>query len=235
MRVKLLALVCLTLAAAACERQPEVEPATLVLRGGKIVTVDDARPEAQAMAVRGDRIVALGSDEEIAPYVGPATEVIELEGRMAMPGFIEGHGHFTGLGQSMMNLDLMDATSWDQIVQMVGEAAKAAKPGDWITGRGWHQEKWGTVPEPNVEGFPIHTALSAASPDNPVLLTHASGHASYVNAKAMELVGYHGADAQPGWRGHPEGRGGPPHGRPHRNGLGPGVTRARRLACPEVG
>ncbi|MDP1570198.1 MAG: amidohydrolase [Vicinamibacterales bacterium] len=189
MRVRLFGLICGTLLAAACSSQPAVEPATLVLRGGTIVTVDDARPEAQAMAIRGDRIVALGTNEEIAAYVGPATEVIELEGRMAMPGFIEGHGHFTGLGQSMMNLDLMDVESWDEIVQMVGEAAKTAKPGDWITGRGWHQEKWASVPDPNVEGFPIHTALSAASPDNPVLLTHASGHASYVNAKAMEVSG----------------------------------------------
>ena len=189
MRVRLFALLCTTLIAAACSNQPAVDPATLVLRGGKIVTVETDRPEAQAMAVRGDRIVALGTDEEIAAYIGPATEVIDLEGRMAMPGFIEGHGHFTGLGQSMMNLDLMDVESWDEIVRMVGEAAKAAQPGDWITGRGWHQEKWTSVPEPNVEGFPIHTALSAASPDNPVLLTHASGHASYVNARAMEVSG----------------------------------------------
>ncbi|MFP5378484.1 MAG: amidohydrolase, partial [Vicinamibacteria bacterium] len=150
---------------------------------------DPERPTAAAVAIRGDRIVALGTNEEIAAYVGPATEVVELEGRMAMPGFIEGHGHFMGLGQSLMNLDLMDVQSWDEIVQMVGEAAKTAKPGDWITGRGWHQEKWTSVPEPNVEGFPLHTALSAVSPDNPVLLTHASGHASYVNAKAMEVAG----------------------------------------------
>jgi predicted amidohydrolase YtcJ len=189
MRAKLFALVCVTLMAAACDSGPSVEPATLVLRGGKIVTVDEARPEAQAMAVRGDRIVALGTNEEIAAYVGPATEVIELEGRMAMPGFIEGHGHFSGLGQSLMNLDLLDVESWDEIVTMVGNAARDAAPGEWITGRGWHQEKWTSVPEPNVEGFPLHTALSAASPDNPVLLTHASGHASFVNARAMELAG----------------------------------------------
>jgi len=197
MRVRLFGVMCGALLAGACSSEPAVEPATLVLRGGTIVTVDEARPEAQAMAIQGDRIVALGTNEEIAAYVGPATEVIELEGRMAMPGFIEGHGHFTGLGQSMMNLDLMDVQSWDEIVQMVGEAAKTAKPGDWITGRGWHQEKWTQAPEPNVEGFPLHTALSAVSPDNPVLLTHASGHASYVNAKAMEVSGITGRTPDP--------------------------------------
>ena len=78
---------------------------------------------------------------------------------------------------------------WDDIVQMVADAAAKAKPGAWIVGRGWHQEKWDTAPEPNVDGFPTHDALSKVSPDNPVLLTHASGHATFANAKAMELAG----------------------------------------------
>jgi predicted amidohydrolase YtcJ len=77
--------------------------------------------------------------------------------------------------------------SWDEIVAMVERAVKQAKPGQWIYGRGWHQEKWKTKPVPNVEGFPTHDALSRVSPDNPVLLTHASGHARFANAKAMEL------------------------------------------------
>ncbi|MFN2446448.1 MAG: amidohydrolase [Vicinamibacterales bacterium] len=179
-----------SVAAAACQStSPAVEPASMVVRGGRIVTVDAARPDVQALAVRGDSIVALGTNEEIEPYVGPDTEVIELAGQFAMPGFIEGHGHFTGLGQSKMNLDLMDVTSWDEIVSMVGTAAKQARPGDWIQGRGWHQEKWSRTPEPNVEGFPLHDALSKVSPDNPVVLTHASGHASYVNASAMQRAG----------------------------------------------
>ena len=93
-----------------------------------------------------------------------------------------------GFGQSKLTLDLMDVKDWDEIVSMVGAAAKQAKPGEWILGRGWHQEKWSSVPKPNVEGFPFHDALSKVSPDNPVMLTHASGHASFVNAKAMELA-----------------------------------------------
>ncbi|MDF2759760.1 MAG: Amidohydrolase 3, partial [Thermomicrobiales bacterium] len=81
----------------------------------------------------------------------------------------------------------MNAKTWDEIVAMVAERAKTAKPGEWIYGRGWHQEKWDVRPSPNVEGFPVHDGLSKVSPNNPVVLTHASGHATFVNAKAMEL------------------------------------------------
>lgn len=167
----------------------QVEPATLVLNNGQVITVDDAMPAAQAIAVRGDLIVALGTNADINRYVGPNTRVIDLKGQMAMPGFIESHGHFTGIGRGKLNLELMNTKSWDEIVKMVGEAVAKAKPGDWIIGRGWHQEKWTSVPEPNVEGFPTHESLDKVSPNNPVLLTHASGHASFANAKAMELSG----------------------------------------------
>ena len=121
------------------------------------------------------------------PFVGPATQVVDLQGQLVIPGFVEGHGHFTGVGEAQLNLKLMPTTSWEQIVTMVAEAAKAAKPGEWIIGRGWHQEKWTSRPNPNVEGFPTHASLDAVSPNNPVLLTHASGHASFVNARAMEV------------------------------------------------
>ena len=166
---------------------PQPEPATLVLTNGKILTVEDSMPEVQAIAVRGDRIAALGSVADIRRYIGASTDVIDLQGQLAIPGFIEGHGHFTGVGEAELNLKLMPTTSWDQIVSMVADAAKTAKPGEWIIGRGWHQEKWTNRPEPNVEGFPTHASLDAVSPNNPVLLTHASGHASFVNAKAMEI------------------------------------------------
>jgi predicted amidohydrolase YtcJ len=176
---------------------PGVEPATMVLRNGKIVTVDDSKPEAQAMAIRNDRIVAVGTNDEIAPYVGEATEVLDLGGQLAIPGFIESHGHFTGIGQSKMSLDLMHVRNWDEIVQMVADAVSKAQPGQLIVGRGWHQEKWDTTPEPNVEGFPVHDALSKVSPDNPVILTHASGHATFANAKAMEMAGITAATPNP--------------------------------------
>lgn len=165
------------------------EAADLVITNGKLVTVDEGRPEAEALAVSGDRIVAVGSQEEIAPYVGESTRVIDLEGRLAIPGFIEGHGHFMSIGNAKMILDLTRAGTWQAIVDMVAEAAEAAEPGEWIQGRGWHQEKWARTPEPSVEGLPVHHGLSAVSPENPVVLRHASGHASFVNARAMELAG----------------------------------------------
>ena len=183
------------LAVAAC--RPPGEPADLVLRNGRIVTVDVRKPEAQALAVRGGVIVAVGTNGEIARWIGGRTEIVDLGGRLATPGFIEGHGHFLSLGNARLQLRLSDAKSWEEIVRRVAEAAKRAPPGEWIRGRGWHQEKWETVPSPSVEGFPTHESLSRVSPDNPVFLTHASGHASFVNAKAMEMSGIARATPDP--------------------------------------
>jgi len=174
-----------------------VRPADLVIRGGKIVTVDEARPEVQAMAVSGDTIVALGSNQEVQRYIGPATRVIDLKGALATPGFIDAHTHFTGVGEAARNLKLATAKNWDDIVRMVGEAAKKARPGEWILGRGWHQEKWSEAPSPNVDGFPLHEALSRASPNNPVWLTHASGHAGFANALAMKIAEVQKSTADP--------------------------------------
>jgi hypothetical protein len=173
----------------ACETGPAVEPADLVLTNGKIVTVDDVMPEAAAVAMRGAEIVAVGTAAEIEDYIGPETEVIDLNGRLAIPGLIEGHGHYLGLGRAQTILDLTQAGSWDDIVAMVRDAVAQARPGEWINGRGWHQEKWSSLPAETVDGVPLHTELSAVSPDNPVLLTHASGHAGFANARAMELAG----------------------------------------------
>jgi predicted amidohydrolase YtcJ len=164
-------------------------PADLVLRNGRIVTMDPARPAAHALAARGGRIVALGSDADVAHLVGPRSEVIDLQGRLAVPGFIEGHGHFLGLGESRMQLDLTRAAGWDEIVEQVAQAARNARPGAWIRGRGWHQEKWRRRPERLVDGVPLHHELSRVSPANPVVLTHASGHALFVNAQALRLLG----------------------------------------------
>jgi predicted amidohydrolase YtcJ len=168
---------------------PEVQPADLVLRGGRVVTVDEELPEGTAIAVRGGFVDRVGSDEEIAFHIGPDTRVVELKGRLAIPGLIEGHGHFLSLGDSKMILDLSSARSWDEIVSRVATAAEEAEPGAWIRGRGWHQEKWDEEATPSVEGAPVHESLSAVSPENPVVLGHASGHAAFANAKAMELAG----------------------------------------------
>ena len=150
-----------------------------MLRNGTIVTVDDLIPEVDALAVRGDRIVAVGRAAELDRYIGDETQVIDLDGRLAIPGFIEGHGHFLGI--ATLQLDLRGATSWADVVALVEDAAARARPGELIRGRGWHQDKWDPPPSPSVEGLPLHDALSAASPVNPVLLRHASGHATLAN------------------------------------------------------
>ena len=165
------------------------QPADLVLRNGKIVTLEQSAAEAQGMAARGGRIVAVGSNKTVDGLVGPSTRVIDLQGRLAIPGFIEGHGHFTELGATKMELDLRAAKNWDEIVAMVAAAAQKAKPGTWIIGSGFHQAKWDRTPEPNVRGFPVHQSLSRVSPRNPVWLTHASGHAGFANAEALRQAG----------------------------------------------
>jgi predicted amidohydrolase YtcJ len=183
-------------ATAAVSQGQAVAPADLVLYNGRIATLETPAM-VQALAARGGRIVGLGTDADVKRYIGQGTEAIDLAGQFAMPGFIEGHGHFGGVGQSQLQLNLMKATSWDEIVAMVAAAARQAKPGQWIYGRGWHQEKWRAVPSPNVEGFPTHESLSAVSPNNPVFLTHASGHASFANARAMQLSDVDGATPNP--------------------------------------
>jgi predicted amidohydrolase YtcJ len=172
------------------------EPADLVLRGGPIVTIDERQPEVEALAVRGSWIVAAGKAAEIEPLIGPKTRVIELAGRMAMPGLIEGHGHFLSLGDSKRKLDLSQARSYDEIVALVANATETTPKGQWIVGRGWHQGKWTAPPAPDVQGYPTHAALSRQTPDHPVLLTHGTGHMVFANAKALELAGVNKGTAE---------------------------------------
>jgi predicted amidohydrolase YtcJ len=182
--------------ATGCGSSPE--PADLLLINGKIVTVDDSQPEAQAMAVRDGLILAVGSTEEIEAHRGAKTEVIDLAGHLAVPGFIEGHAHFMGLGRSKMKVDLRAADSWQETVDLIADAVASAEPGQWILGWGWHQEKWGSAPLPNVDGYPTHHLLSKTAPNNPVILRHAAGgHAGIINAAAMELIGINASTPDP--------------------------------------
>ncbi|HET7307863.1 MAG TPA: amidohydrolase [Gammaproteobacteria bacterium] len=163
--------------------------ADLVLHHGKVVTVSPETPQGEAIAIAGNEIIAVGDDDDIDTYIGPHTKVIDLDGRLAIPGFIEGHGHFMELGRSKMELDLTSAKTWSDIVAMVKRAAAKAAPGQWIVGRGWHQEKWTHPPQPNIDGLPLGDKLNAVSPHNPVVLIHASGHAVFANARALALAG----------------------------------------------
>jgi predicted amidohydrolase YtcJ len=167
----------------------EKDFAELVILDAVIYTVDKNNPTAEAVAVKDGKIMEVGSAEDIRRYIGKNTEVIHAEGQFVMPGFIEGHGHFYGLGQSLINLNFLQSNSWEEIVDMVAERAKESEPGDWIIGRGWHQEKWDSIPVQNVLGYPYHYTLSDVSPENPVILFHASGHSLFANQKAMDIVG----------------------------------------------
>lgn len=181
-------MILLALGLTACQDQP-AETADVILVNGRIYTVNQEQPTAEAIAIKGERIMKVGGNEEIEALKGENTEVVDLEGRFTMPGFIEGHGHFNGLGASLINLNFMEVESWDEIVAMVAGAIEKAQPGDWIIGRGWHQEKWKETPERSVDGYPYHYDLSEVSPDNPVMLTHASGHGLFANKKAMDMAG----------------------------------------------
>lgn len=172
----------------ACKSGPE-NPADQVFINGIIYTVDEANPKAQAVAVKDGLILAVGTSEEIQAYIGKSTEVIDLQGKTMTPGLIESHAHLMGIGYNKLEIDLMYVKTYDELIEKVAEAAAKAKPGDWITGRGWHQDKWLQMPDKTVKGFQTHDALSEVTPNNPVYLAHASGHASFVNKKAMELAG----------------------------------------------
>ena len=193
-------LVATSLTAGACApaTTPDVAPADMVIHNGKVVTVDDRRPEAEGIVINDDRIEMVGSNAEVEAYIGPDTEVLDLDGALAIPGFIEGHGHFMGIGSNVLNLDLLDATSWGQVADMVEQAVADAEPGQLIEGRGWHQEKMTDLDESNtVRGFPTHDAISEVSRENPVILRHASGHATFGNSYAMELAGVDRNSDQP--------------------------------------
>ena len=163
--------------------------ADIVFINGVVATVEDSNPYAEAVAVRNEKIIAVGTNGEVKKYIGDSTRVIDLKGKFMMPGFDDSHAHFVGLGNFRQMLDLSTAKNWDEVIEMVARAADHSTYGEWIIGRGWRQDKFDTKPEPNVDGYPIHTELSKATPNNPVMLSHASGHAIIANAKAMQLAG----------------------------------------------
>ena len=167
----------------------EKQSADMVILGGKIYTASDNNPTVAAIAVEGNKIVFTGPEKDVRRFIGKETAVVDLEGKTLTPGFIEGHGHLMGVGYNELNLDLMNVKSYEEMIELVRKAAARLPPGQWIVGRGWHQDKWEVKPAQMVKGFPIHQELSEATPANPVFLRHASGHAGFANAKAMEIAG----------------------------------------------
>lgn len=187
-KFKLLIFVVWTSFITACTPSKNVEEATIVFKGGTIYTQDAESPMAQALAIKDSLILFVGSEEEVEAYIGAHTQIIDLSGKIMTPGWIEGHGHFMGLGYNLLNLDLSAAKNYDEIVEKVRLTAANTKSGQWIIGNGWHQSKWEEPATESFNGFPLHDKLSSVTPDHPVVLFHASGHALLANAKAMEIA-----------------------------------------------
>ena len=178
----------LSFAIFACSSE-KTEVADTIFQNGKIYTVNEAAPEAEAVAVKDGMIIYVGTSADAQKFRGEQTQVVDLDGKTMTPGLIESHGHFMGLGYNELELDLMYVKNYDELVEKVAEAVAKAEPGEWITGRGWHQSKWDKLPEETFKGFQTHDKLSAVSPENPVWLRHASGHAAFANEKAMSIAG----------------------------------------------
>lgn len=158
-------------------------PADLVLTGGVVYTMDPARPRAEAVAVRGERVVAVGSSAEMKAFLGPRTRIVELGGRAVVPGLVDAHCHLYGLGVSLETLSTRGAKSPEEVARAVAEVAQKRASGEWITGRGWDQNLW----TPAV--FPDHRALDTAAPAHPVALRRIDGHALWANAAALRAAG----------------------------------------------
>ena len=166
-------------------------PADLIVTNARIYTVDDSHPVVEAFAVRGGRVAFVGDARGALTLKGPQTRVLDLGGRTVIPGMVDAHGHMSGLGTALAVVDLTGASSYDEIVARVAAKAKTVAPGVWVTGRGWDQNRWADT------RFPSHAKLSAAVPENPVLLERVDGHANLANRKAMELAGITAATKDP--------------------------------------
>lgn len=166
----------------------EDQKADMIIHNGVIYTMNDLNPITEAVAVGDGKIIALGKYRDLDPLINAKTKIINLSGAMMTPGIIEGHGHFYGLGLAKMQLDLSKTESYQDLIDMVSDAVRNSNPGEWILGRGWHQSKWSDNKDDFVKGFQTHDRLSEVSPDNPVWLKHASGHAGFANQNAMDIA-----------------------------------------------
>lgn len=161
---------------------PKTEPADLVFKNGNIYTVNDRQPRAEAIAVKGNRIIFVGSNSDARKYEGKQTRVVDLKGKMVVPGMTDSHNHLYGVGQREMTLNLEGTTSLEDLLSKVKARVDRAKPGEWVTGRGWIETFW----KPPV--FPTRQDLDKVSPNNPIFLDRADGHGAVVNSAALKVA-----------------------------------------------
>ncbi len=165
--------------------------ADLIVRNGRIYTVDENRPLVTALAIADGRILFAGADRAAMTYSGPATKVLDVKGATVIPGMIDAHAHLLGLGMGLRQVDLRDTRSYDEVIARVRERAALMPARSWIIGRGWDQNDWADT------RFPTHAALSRALPDHPVFLVRVDGHAGLVNVAALKLAKIDTATADP--------------------------------------
>lgn len=163
--------------------QAQTKKAEIIFKNGNIYTVNEKQPRAAAIAVTGGKIIFVGSNEDAAKYEGNATRIIDLKGNTVVPGLTDSHYHLMGVGEREMNLNLEGANTLEEFLARVKERVDRARPGEWVTGRGWIETFW----KPPV--FPTRWDLDKISPNNPVVLTRADGHASVANSAALKIAG----------------------------------------------
>ncbi|HEX8871322.1 MAG TPA: amidohydrolase [Candidatus Acidoferrum sp.] len=194
MKLRAFAAVFGLMAAASCASTcfGQAKPAAdLVLRNAKVWTVDKSRPEAQGVAVLGDRIVAVGSNEEVDAWRGPQSRVIDAGGKLLLPGFNDSHVHFVIGGMQLDSVDLKDVTSPQEFARLIGERAKARPKGEWILGGTWDETKW------NPPDIPTKELIDALTPETPVFVSRYDGHMGLANSLALRLAGITAKTADP--------------------------------------
>ena len=178
--VPILILMTFTIIAISCGRP---SPADLVLRGGKVATVDENFSIHEAVAVRGDKIIFVGSNKEVEKYILPSTDIIDCSGKLVLPGLTDAHAHIHSLGDELTTLNVTGTTSYQEIIDRVAARVQTSEPGEWIVGGRWDQNDW------EDRSFPVHIPLSEVSPDNPVYLNRIDGNAAFANQRALEIAG----------------------------------------------
>lgn len=171
--------------------QQSTGPADLIVTAGRIYTVDETRPTVSALAIRDGRIVFAGSTRDALALAGSSTRRIDYPGATIVPGLADAHGHLLALGETLREVDLVGASSYQEVVDRVVARARTSPPGAWVIGHGWDQNRWGDT------RFPTHELLSRAVPDHPVVLERIDGHALLVNARAMAAAGVTTATRDP--------------------------------------
>ncbi|MBL8167970.1 MAG: amidohydrolase [Acidobacteria bacterium] len=164
------------------QKEGKLDPADLVLKNGVVYTLYDDRPKVEAIAVQYGRIIFVGSSADAKKYEGKGTRVVDLKGATVVPGLADAHYHFSGVGFREMNLNLEGTTSLEDFLAKVKARVDKAKPGEWVTGRGWIETFW----KPQV--FPTRWDLDKIAPNNPVFLSRADGHGAIVNSAALQLA-----------------------------------------------